>query len=140
MSLWSSHAAKSLRSPLLFAGFVLSLAGAAKLAARLGLMDEADLARRVGMVTIGLLLAFIGNSIPKTLAPLSEVRCDPSKHQAFQRWSGWVWLIAGLGYAVVWLVAPLDVAAPLSMLVVGVAMALVLARLVRLKRAGQRAA
>jgi hypothetical protein len=91
------------------------------------------------MVITGLVLAFIGNSIPKTITPLSELHCDPVKVQAFQRWSGWIWLVAGLGFTAVWLLAPLDTAAPLSMLVVGVAIVVVLTRSIRLKRSRQRA-
>jgi Ca2+/Na+ antiporter len=122
------------KSAGLFAGVVLLLSGGSKLAVKLGLVDDADFSRRIGMVTVGLVLAYIGNSIPKTLTPLSTLQCDGARNQAFQRWSGWIWVLAGLGYGLVWMVAPIDHASPISMAVVVAAMIAVVTMLVRLWR------
>jgi hypothetical protein len=127
-----------LRSALLFAGCLLVLSGAAKLAVRLGVLDGAELSRRAGMITAGLVLAFIGNSLPKTLTPLSAQRCDPARAQTLERWSGWTWMLTGLGYAVVWMVAPFDLAPTVSIALVAAAMLLVVARMISLRRARPR--
>ena len=136
-ALYSGHTA-AMNRDIRFAGVVLILAGGAKLAVKLGWVDDTDLSRRVGMVTVGLVLAYIGNSIPKTLTPLSTLQCDGARTQAFQRWSGWIWVLAGLGYGLVWLVAPIEVASPISMAVVVAAMIAVVSMLIRLRRRSHR--
>jgi hypothetical protein len=129
-----------LRSAALFAGVVLILSGGAKLLERFDLLGGEEFSHRMVRALTGLVLAYIGNSIPKTLTPLDRLCCDPARVQAFQRWSGWIWLLAGVGYAIVWLVAPLDLATPISMAVLVIAIALGLTLLIWLRRSGQSAA
>jgi hypothetical protein len=64
----------------------------------------------------------MGNDIPKRLAPLSATHCNGSRVQALQRLAGWAWVLAGFGYATAWLLLPLEVADPLSLALVVIAM------------------
>jgi len=58
-----------------------------------------DVATRAIQVIIGLYLAFLGNFIPKRLSASGRI------HTA-QRIAGWAFVIAGLGYATLWALAP----------------------------------
>jgi len=69
------------------------------------------------MVLLGAFFVFTGNALPKMITPLSTLRCDAAKAQALQRFSAWAWVIAGLGFAYVWLVLPVKVAEPVSVVV-----------------------
>jgi hypothetical protein len=72
------------------------------------------------MVIIGLLLAFYSNAIPKTVTARS------ARAQQVKRMAGWTFVLAGVGYALVWAFAPFANAPDLSMVVVGSGMALVI--------------
>jgi Flp pilus assembly protein TadB len=74
------------------------------------------------------------------LTPLSTMACDGARTQAFQRFSGWTWFMAGLTFAMVWLVMPLDVAKPLSIVVIVAGMLLVATQLIRMARRHRREA
>ena len=117
---------------------VIGLSG--KLAQALGAIDDQDLSQRLTSALVGLFLAAIGNATPKMLTPLSAMACDGRRTQAFQRFSGWTWFMAGLTYAMVWLVLPIEVAKPLSMLVIVSAILLVATQLFRLWRMRRREA
>lgn len=117
---------------------VIALSG--KLAQALGAIDNQDLSQRLTSALVGVFLAAIGNATPKMLTPLSAMACDGARTQAFQRFSGWTWFIAGLTYAMVWLVLPIEVAKPLSMLVTVSAIVLIATQLFRLWRMRRRAA
>ena len=100
--------------------------------------DEKIWARRLTMVIVGLFFADMGNRIPKTLTPLSQLSCDAAKVQAFQRYFGWVWVMTGLMYSAVWLVLPLDIAQQVAMLVLAIGIFAVAAQMVRLRAPQQR--
>ena len=74
------------------------------------------------------MLMVIGNAVPKVIGPL-EGRCSPAKWQSEQRFSGWVFTLAGLAYTTLWVFAPVAHAADASMLACAAALVLVLARL-----------
>lgn len=131
---------ESVAGGIVSAGGLLVAALGLKLAASLGMMGDADVARRSSMAFLGLFLAFLGNSMPKTLTPLSALRCDAAKVQAMQRLSGWTWVLAGLAYALAWLTLPLELAKPVSTALIVGAMAVVVTQLVRLLRSRHRAA
>ena len=59
----------------------------AKLGQGLGLLEEADFARRFTMASFGILLVVVGNAMPKTLQPLARMTCDVAAVQAFQRFA-----------------------------------------------------
>lgn len=111
-----------------------------QLATTLGVVEDPDLAKRGTMVFIGLYFVLMGNSLPKRLTPLSLLQCDGAREQAFLRFSGWAWVLAGLGYAACWLVLPLDVAKPASIAVIGCGMLAVLTQMVRMRWTRRREA
>ena len=129
---WLSTAA-SLGSGIVFAGAMLAVSLAVKLAVALGLVPGPDLGRRATMVILGAFLAFTGNALPKTLTPLSALACDGTRVQAFQRFAGWTWVLTGLAFALAWLLLPVVVAKPVSLSVLVGGMLLVAAQLVQLR-------
>jgi hypothetical protein len=131
------HAASSIRRGLVFAGLILACSLLAKVATALGAIPDADVSRRVTMAILGIFFVFMGNAFPKMLTPLSQLTCDPAKVQAFQRFTGWTWVLTGFPFAFVWIVLPLDVAKPLSMLILLSGMLLVALRVVQLRRPRQ---
>ena len=120
-------------SGVVFASLMLIAGMGGKFAQAIGLVESQDVSRRMTMALAGVFLAAIGNAMPKMLTPLSA-HCDGTKTQAFNRFAGWTWFMAGLTHAMVWLVLPLDVAKPLSTMVVLGAMLLVGGQLLRLWR------
>jgi hypothetical protein len=107
-------AGDAIRSGVVFAGLMLAIALSLKLGMALGAISDADLARRATMVILGAFFAFTGNGMPKTLTPLAALQCDPARVQAFQRFAGWTWVLTGLAFAIVWLLLPLGLAKPVS--------------------------
>lgn len=87
-------------------------------AGRAGLV-AGDLPTRAVMAFSSLVIAFYGNAIPKRL-----MRSE--RALAARRLSGWVMVLAGLGSAAAWILAPVPVALPLSMSLIGGAVVLVL--------------
>jgi hypothetical protein len=78
------------------------LALGATSARNLGYID-ADTVNRLVFGASGLMVAWFGNRIPKTIAPSARAR------QA-QRVAGWSMALSGLVYAGLWAFAPTDVA------------------------------
>jgi hypothetical protein len=74
-----------------------------------------DISARAAQAIIGLALAFYANFIPKNFAASGRM-------QAAQRVAGWAFAAAGLAYAAIWALAPLTMAANLSMIAVASAM------------------
>lgn len=85
-----------------FAGCTLLLAVAAKFAHAHGYIDG-DASLRIVALN-GLLVAYLGNRVPKRIAPHACAR------QAM-RFSGWSLVLSGLVYTGFWLFAPIPVAA-----------------------------
>lgn len=127
------RAADSIGSAIVFASLIMVVSLGVKLAVRLGAIDDPDLARRMSNVVAGAVLAFMGNALPKVLTPLSVLQCDGARVQAFQRFSGWTWVLTGLTYAVAWLVLPLGLAKPVSLLLLMSAMLIIVTGVVRLR-------
>ena len=84
-----------------FAAVMLALAFAAKIAHEHGYIDGDTALRTLAMN--GLLIAWLGNRIPKKMAPSACAR------QAM-RFSGWSQVLAGLTYTALWLFAPIRMA------------------------------
>ena len=93
-----------LRLGLVFAGLMIAIPLALKLATRFGWMNAGDLPDRLLMVLIGAFIVVTGNAIPKRLSPRG--RCEPVEVQAFRRFAGWTWVLAGLALMLAWLVLP----------------------------------
>ena len=134
-----SEWARGIRRGILFAELIVLSSLSAKLAMALGAPADADLPRRTMMAILGAFLVFTGNAIPKTLTPLSALR-DAGRVQAFQRFAGWTWVLAGMALAMAWLILPVNLAEPMTLLLLPSAMLLIGAQVVRLRRACQREA
>jgi Ca2+/Na+ antiporter len=124
----------SIRRGLVFAGLMIAVSLAAKYLAARGAIHSADLSLRLVMAIAGVFLMATGNMIPKTLTPLSAMRCDAKKVQSFQRMTGWTWVLAGLAVAIGWLVLPVTRAEQMMFVLLPAAIVLVAALYVRLLR------
>lgn len=105
---------------LVAAGVILAAAYGMGLAVDRNLIS-AIVAERVQHALMGGVLVLIGNFMPKTGNRPSEVCCEPSEAHSVKRLSGWALVIAGFGYSLTWLVAPIGVAPVLSIVLVGAA-------------------
>jgi hypothetical protein len=128
------RAAEEIRRAIMFAGLIVVIPLSANLAAALGVISDVDLSKRVTMAIVGAFFVFTGNALPKTLTPISALQCDVAKVQAFQRLTGWTWVLMGLAYAIVWLVLPLNLAKPVSMALLLSGMLVVATQIIRLRR------
>jgi hypothetical protein len=94
---------------------LLSVAAGLAYARRIGVVSP-DLAVRGTMAAIGLMLAFYGNAIPKV------IKVTTPRARAIQRFTGWAFVLAGLAYAAIWGLAPLNLAAEAASAAVAAAM------------------
>jgi hypothetical protein len=104
-----------------------------------GVVEDPDGGRGTSMIILGVSLAVAGNAIPRMLPPMSSLQCDGARVQAFQRLSGWIWVLCGLGFATAWLALPVDTAEPVSTALVVAAMIVTIVQLLRLRRPRQHA-
>jgi hypothetical protein len=113
---------KAIRTAVVMAGAILVSSAALVVMRKLGAIDH-ETSTRLLAAGFGLIVAFQGNAIPKTLTALRADRDREARAQACRRRAGWTFLIAGLGYSAVWLLLPLPLAMPVSMavLVIGIA-------------------
>lgn len=74
----------------------------------------ADAPERLLGALFGLILAGIGNGLPKHLGPLSDDRCGPARAQSYRRRAAWAFVLAGLGSALAWLFLPMSIASPVA--------------------------
>ena len=116
----------NVRSALVMAGLMLAFTVIVVVADKAGFIGD-ETSQRAVQVAIGLVVVYCANLAPKTLESMTS-RCDPAKVQSLQRFSGWSLVIGGLGYAMTWLVAPIEYAGVTSMAVLGASLLLVLAR------------
>jgi len=73
-----------------------------------------DLPMRVTMVLLGLYYVVSGNALPRRFTARAAQRPNSARIQAGQRFAGWTFVLAGLAFALAWIVLPKDVAEPLS--------------------------
>jgi len=83
------------------AGIVVVALGASY-ARKLGYIDQ-ETTTRVVIGLNGLMIAWIGNRMPKAVAPSAAIR-------QVKRVGGWSMVLSGLVYAALWVFAPIDVA------------------------------
>jgi hypothetical protein len=128
------YAAQFIRNGVIFAALIMAVSLSVKLARALDTLDDTSLSQRLTMIILGAVFVFYGNAMPKMLTPLSVLRCDGASVQAFQRFTGWTWVLTGLAFAVVWLVLPPDVAEPVSVATMVGGALVVMGRVVGLRR------
>lgn len=118
-----------------FGAVMMIIPLAMTLAHAYGVVDDPDSGmRRTNMILTGAYLAVIGNAMPRMLPPTSSMPCGGARVQAFQRLAGWTWVLCGLGFAMAWLVLPIDAAGPVSTAVVATAMIVTIVQLLRLRK------
>lgn len=93
---------KELIESVAWAGGIIALSLAATFALKQGYIDG-DAASRITLCATGLMVAWYGNRLPKTLAPSVYV-------QRVNRVAGWSMALSGLIYAGLWALAPFSVA------------------------------
>jgi hypothetical protein len=93
---------KELSGSIAWGGGLIAIALAATFARQAGLIDG-DTVTRIVMTATGLMVAWYGNRMPKTLAPSALAR-------RVTRVGGWSMALSGLVYAGLWAFASFDVA------------------------------
>ena len=89
-------------------GILTAVAGAKGM----GFLEAAAARRAIGLL-IGVMALVIGNFLPK-LRPLHSPGANPAKGMAAERSAGWILVLAGTAYIVLFLFEPLDQAGRLS--------------------------
>ena len=128
------HARTPLLRSLLVAAVLIGVSATLRWLAPDHLSSES--ARRLVQIMMGVVVIVYSNAIPKVLTPLMQLRCSPAAEQAMRRFAGWTLTLGGLGYALVWAIAPIALAPVLAKAILGGAMLLVLARLAWAKSVG----
>jgi len=108
------------RSALQVAGTTLVVTLLLTGAQKMGVIDK-DLFMRLVMALVGLVIAWSGNIAPK------ENPGGSGRQLALRRFSGWSIAAAGLVNAGIWLFAPMELTAELSMLPIGIAVLSIIA-------------
>jgi len=116
---------KTIVASLVAAALILGISLGLKYFVSTGSIDVIVSKRIMGAI-IGLVLAIWGNFTPKALKPLSEKSCDSSRWVSLRRFAGWAFVVSGLSYSAVWLFAPMQYTAVISMTIVGASLVLVL--------------
>lgn len=130
----------SIRTGLVYAGLTLAVSLTAKYAKIHGSIQSADLSLRLVMALTGAFLMATGNMLPKTLPPLTAMRCNATKVQSFRRLAGWTWVLAGLVLAAGWLTLPVPRAEQMTFLLLPTAIVIIAVLFVRLLRTRPTAA
>ncbi len=71
-------------------------------------VSASDAIDRVWGVCVGAVLVGIGNATPKVLPPLNKRQCSLQNSHAVQRFAGWALVLGGAGYALSWLMLPVE--------------------------------
>ena len=99
------------RAAFAFVSLVAILAAVAA-AKGMGFFEAAAARRAIGLL-IGVMALVIGNFLPK-LRPLHSPGANPAKGMAAERSAGWILVLVGAAYIVLFLFVPLDQAGRLS--------------------------
>lgn len=110
------------------AGLIFSVSMLALIAQELAVFDAApgELSDRAWGLIMGSMLAVYANVIPKQAAA-------PGRAKVL-RFAGWALVLGGVGYALIWLLAPIAMAKVLAMLCLGGAVLAVLLRVLLARR------
>jgi hypothetical protein len=92
---------KEIVTALAWAGGILLLSLAAKVAQRHGYIDSDTMLRMAAMN--GVVIVYYGNLVPKAVAPSASARQSA-------RFAGWTLVLSGLVYAGFWAFAPIPLA------------------------------
>jgi len=115
-------------SAVMLSGFLLVFSLAAKLTGHLAGI-EPDLIKRAREIFMGLVLLYFGNMIPKFIGPKLKANCSNTEANSVRRFSGWALVLGALGYIGAWVFLPISQASNTAHLCVGVAIGLVIIRI-----------
>jgi len=90
---------------------------------------------RLNALFFGAFIIIIGNAMPKALEPLGESQCSSIPEQNLKRFGGWMFVIAGFGYGLVWLLLPVPMAKVWALPIMAIPLLLLILRtfMVRLR-------
>jgi hypothetical protein len=125
---------------LVFAALMVAVPSLALLVARLGWADTREFSGRALLTIVAAYIVVTGNSIPKRLTPRACLTADPGKVQAYMRFAGWTWVLAGLALGIVSVLLPAKTAAVATLVIMPVAIALIAFGCLRLYRVRRPAA
>jgi len=130
----SSTSRREILFGIILASMLLLGSISATLLKELELIDQ-DMTKRIAGVLIGVMLVCMGNYMPKKLTQHSgSCGCGTRKSASLQRFMGWIFVLAGLLYAGVWMLVDLNMTSFATMLTFPVAVAIiVILRLVYLR-------
>jgi hypothetical protein len=109
------------------AGLMIAVSLGVPLAGAFGIGGSTLRDRALGIV-LGLMLVVMGNMVPKVLGPLTAKRCSSARTQSLQRFTGWIFTLAGLAYVGVWILLPVPEADAIATPLCAAAVVLVLLR------------
>jgi Sec-independent protein secretion pathway component TatC len=127
------HWSAGMRVALVSAGLMLAVPLGARLAARFGWVDHADLAGRAHLAILAAFIVLTGNTIPKRLFPLACRNTDAVRMQSFLRFSGWVWVLAGLAFGLASLLLTPQASTTATLIIMPLAIALIAYRWIDLR-------
>jgi hypothetical protein len=125
----------SLRLAVSYAAVTVAAAEALAIARAMGAIapdDESYALRGMG-IFCGLVIVFYGNMVPKKGACIDPAAPNAGRKQALQRYSGWVFVLAGLANTLIWVLAPIKQAALWSMVPLAIGVLLIVMRLMSFK-------
>lgn len=130
----SSTSRREILFGIILASMLLLGSISATLFKELELIDQ-DMTKRIAGVLIGVMLICMGNYMPKKLTQQSgSCGCGTRKSASLQRIMGWIFVLAGLLYAGVWMLVDLNMTSFATMLTFPVAVSIiVIVRLVYLR-------
>jgi hypothetical protein len=125
----------TLRLSVSYAAITLAVAEALAIARAIGAIapDDESYALRALGIFCGLVIVFYGNMVPKKGACVDPASPDAGRRQALQRYSGWVFVLAGLANTLIWVLAPIKQAALWSMVPLAIGVLLIVLRLASFK-------
>lgn len=109
------------RTALLVALALIAGAAALRIAAHAEMVDP-TLSTRIVQIIIGLILVVVANGAPKQIGRARQSLAAEARVQSARRVAGWSLTLAGLAYAGLWALAPIDIARPLSICIVAIAL------------------
>jgi CBS domain containing-hemolysin-like protein len=108
---------KTIGESLALAALIIATSLGIIVAQKTGVLSV-DTGTRVGMLINTLVVAYFGNLIPKAIVPNERAR-------AARRFAGWALASTGLVSAGLWIFAPIDVATPATIALIGTAVVVV---------------
>jgi hypothetical protein len=126
------------RDAVTLGGLMVTISLTAPLAVAFGIADH-DFSERAIMIMSGVFFTVTGNTLPKTLVPLTA-HGDPTRVQSCRRITGWIWVLTGLALIGVALALPLETATRVSLVLMATGVAGTLTQMARVRRPRQQSA